>query len=91
MTDKAVRDFAQQYPHLAWWVENQGWFELGADGYSRSILRILDEGGMYFEYMASDSLDFALMAGEEFLEDELAKRFVIRLNRETGDFEKVKK
>lgn len=84
-----MSDFAQQHPHLAWWVENQGWFELGSDEYSRSLLRILDEGGMCFEYTASDSIDFALMAGEEFLENELAERFSVKLNRATGDFEEV--
>jgi hypothetical protein len=86
-----VSDFAQQYPHLAWWVENHGWFELGSDEYSRSLLRILDEGGMCFDYTASASIDFALKAGEEFLEDELAERFLVKLNRETGEFEDVEK
>lgn len=86
-----MSDFAQQYPHLAWWVENQGWFELGSDEYSRSLLRILDEGGLCFEDTASDSIEFALRAGEEFLETELAEQFLLRLNRETGEFEDVKK
>ena len=83
----AMSDFSQQYPHLTWWVENQGYFEIGADDYSQSLLRILDPGGMYFEYTASDSIDFALAAGEEFLEAELAERFLVKLNRETGEFE----
>ena len=82
-----MSDFSQQYPHLTWWVENQGYFEIGADDYSQSLLRILDPGGMYFEYTASDSIDFALAAGEEFLEAELAERFLVKLNRETGEFE----
>jgi len=86
-----VSDFTQQYPHLAWWVENHGYFELGMDDYSSSLLRILDEGGMCFEYTASASIDFALAAGEEFLEDELAARFLLKLNRETGEFEDLEK
>ena len=91
MTNAVVGNFAQQYPHLGWWVEHHGWFELGSDGFSRSLLRILDEGGMYFEYTASDNIDFALAAGEEYLEDELAERFLIKLNRETGEFEDLEK
>lgn len=84
-----MSDFTQQYPHLTWWVENQGFLAIGPDHYSRSLLRILDPGGMYFEYTASNSLDFALAAGEEFLEDELAERFRVKLNRETGEFEDI--
>lgn len=86
-----MSDFTQRYPHLAWWVENHGYFELGTDEYSSSLLRILDEGGMCFEDTDSDGVDFALAAGEEFLEAELAERFLLKLNRKTGEFEDLEK
>ena len=82
-----MSNFVQQYPHLAWWVENQGYIELGSDYDSSSLLRILDEGGLCFEDSESDTINDALAAGEEFLETELPDRFGVKLNRETGEFE----
>ncbi len=82
-----MSNFSQQYPHLAWWIDNHGYIELGSDYNSSSLLRILDEGGMCFEDSESTDIDEALTAGEEFLETELSDRFSIKLNRKTGDFE----
>lgn len=79
--------FADQYPRLAWWIENHGFIELGQDDYSRSLLRILDEGGMYFEDKKSRTIDDALAAGEAYLEEELATRFLMKWNAETKEFE----
>ncbi len=39
----------ERYPYLAAWVEERGWIEIGADHYSSSAVRILDEGGMVWE------------------------------------------
>jgi len=42
--------FDQQYPHLASWILNgDGWIELGQDDFSRSLVRILDIGGLIWE------------------------------------------
>ena len=79
--------FAKQYPHLAWWIENHGFIEVGQNGYSRSLLRVLDEGGMCFEDEKSGTVDDALAAGERFLEKELAERFLMKRNAKTGEFE----
>lgn len=39
--------FDQQYRHLAAWIlDGDGWIELGQDDFSRSLVRILDIGGM---------------------------------------------
>lgn len=59
--------FDQEYPNLAWFVkENHGWIELGRDDYSRSMIRILDPGGMIWEGKSSyKSVDAALRAAEE--------------------------
>lgn len=81
--------FAAQYPHLGWWIEFHGFIELGEDGYSHSLLRILDEGGMYFEDKSSKNLDDALAAGEAFLVTELPERFLVRWNAETSEFEDI--
>jgi hypothetical protein len=53
--------FESAYPNLARWVHEQGWIEIGADEYSSSLIRVLDEGGMVWESEAEyDSLDAAL-------------------------------
>ena len=50
----------QTYPHIAAWVDGGGWIELGQNEYSRSFIRILDIGGMFWEgttrYRSLDSL-----------------------------------
>jgi len=41
--------FAHSYPAITQWVESYGWIEMGQDGYSRSMVRALDIGGMIWE------------------------------------------
>ena len=48
MADRA-EPVEQAFPHIARWVTSQGWIEIGSDGYSRSFVRVLDEGGMVWE------------------------------------------
>ena len=39
-----------QYPTLSEWIlSGAGWIELGQDDYSRSLVRILDIGGLLWE------------------------------------------
>ena len=60
--------FEQSYPHIARWVQSYGWIEMGADHYSRSLVRALDEGGMVWESQEDDTtLDETLYALEAFL------------------------
>jgi hypothetical protein len=40
--------FAETYPNIAAWVKG-GWIEIGRNGYSTSVIRVLDEGGMIWE------------------------------------------
>lgn len=45
-----ARSFQTTYPHIARWIENDGWVELGrTDYYTRSMAKALDEGGMVWE------------------------------------------
>ncbi len=49
------------YPHVARWVQDFGWIEIGQDDYSRSMVRALDIGGLIWEGKASyATLDAAL-------------------------------
>jgi hypothetical protein len=42
----AKGQFKEKYPNIAHWIESCGWIELGQTNYSRSMVRVLDEGGM---------------------------------------------
>jgi hypothetical protein len=67
--------FAKSYPHLDWWIHNQGWIEIGEDEHSSSWIRVLDEGGLCWEDENSKTLDQALEAAEKFLKAEISERF----------------
>ena len=42
--------FDERYPNIAAWIrDHEGWIELGADEYSRSMVRVLDLGGLVWE------------------------------------------
>ena len=41
-------NFTEKYPNIAGWIMD-GWIEIGRNGYSTSIIRVLDEGGLVWE------------------------------------------
>ena len=68
MADK-VDPVEHAYPHIARWVTTHGWIEIGSDGYSRSFVRALDEGGMVWEGAETyPGLDAALGALDSALQ-----------------------
>lgn len=59
--------FEQTYTHTARWVKSYGWIEIGADHYSTSLVRALNEGGLVWESKEDDtSLNETLNALESF-------------------------
>ena len=61
---------ALAYPIIAHWIEKLGWIELGQDEYSKSLVRVLDEGGMVWESSKQHkTLADALDAAETAIED----------------------
>ena len=65
---QGVTEFERTYPHIARWVQSYGWIEMGADHYSRSLVRALDEGGMVWESQEDDTtLDELLQTLDVFL------------------------
>ncbi len=67
-----MQTFSKTYPHLIWWVENQGWIEIGSDDYSDSWVRLMDEGGTRWEDEDSETLDEALSKAEAFIAAEFS-------------------
>lgn len=67
-----MQTFSKTYPHLTWWVENQGWIEIGSDDYSDSWVRIMDEGGTRWEDEEAETLDEALSKAEAFVKAEFS-------------------
>ena len=56
-----VGDFAHRYPNVNRFIFERDWIEIGADEYSRSLIRALDLGGLIWEGKAVyASLDEAL-------------------------------
>jgi hypothetical protein len=68
------KSFEATYPNITHWVEAHGWIEIGADEYSTSLVRVLDEGGMVWESEDDDSLDAALKAGDTAVAKWLAEK-----------------
>ncbi|MEP7288556.1 MAG: hypothetical protein ABI947_22620 [Chloroflexota bacterium] len=57
--------FLTAYPHLAEWVTGAGWIEVGEDDYIKSLIRVLNEGGMIWESSGHyANLDEALKAAD---------------------------
>ncbi len=60
------RSFAQTYPRLAQWITTHGRIELGQTDWSRSFIRVLDEGGMVWEGdECYPTIEDALLAAEQ--------------------------
>ena len=66
----AMRDsFAEKYPNIAGWIKD-GWIEIGRNGYSTSIIRVLDEGGLVWEGGTRHrSMDKILQEAEDAIAD----------------------
>ena len=66
--------FDDRYPNIAWWTQSgRGWIEFGRDEYRRSMIRVMDIGGMLWE--GEETYDRAAEALEE------ADRFIEQLRR----------
>jgi hypothetical protein len=67
--------FIKDYPHLNWWVENQGWVEIGSTNESTSLLRVLDTGGNVYEDEDSEDFDRAFKRADKFLKSYIKEEF----------------
>ena len=76
--------FSKLYPHIHWWVENNGWMIVGSDEESDSLLRLIDTIGVSWEDEGSRSVEEALGKAEMFLKKDLPKRFPKRFILDIG-------
>jgi hypothetical protein len=68
--------FEKAYPHIAEWVDSQGWIEIGYDPGTNALVRALDEGGLVWEGDSNyKTLDDALQALEQGLAKWMDKHF----------------
>lgn len=77
--------FSTDYPYLHWWITKHGYIRLGTDddGFSDSMLMILDAGGTCWEDEDSDTVEEALAKAEEYLRtEEIPDRFDPKVARE---------
>ncbi len=67
---KIVPDgFTEKYPNIAGWIKD-GWIEIGRDGHSTSVIRVLDEGGLIWEGgTRHKSMDKILQEAEDAIAD----------------------
>lgn len=69
-----AESFDARYPNIVAWIqEHEGWIEIGQDEYSRSMIRVLDLGGMVWEGKERyASLDEALAEADQAVADWLS-------------------
>ncbi|WP_428484304.1 SWIM zinc finger family protein [Rhodopila sp.] len=61
--------FTEKYPNITGWIKD-GWIEIGRDGYSTSIIRVLDQGGLVWEGgTRHKSMDKVLQEAEDAIAD----------------------
>ena len=61
--------FAGKYPNITGWIRD-GWIEIGRNGYSTSIIRVLDAGGLVWEGGTRHrSMDEILQEAEDAIAD----------------------
>ena len=76
---KSKADISETYPCIARWLKAHGTIEFGQCYYTRSFIRVLDEGGLIWKGRKSyKSLDVALTDCEaaigRWLRDELGEK-----------------
>ena len=72
---KKTQPFATQYPYLNYWREDWGEMETTNGDWNRPRIRLIDEGGTWYEDYESKSHEEALQKAEEYLRSKEGRRF----------------
>lgn len=70
-----TQPFATQYPYLNYWREDWGDMETTNGDWNRPRIRLIDEGGTWYEDYESKSHEEALQKAEEYLRSKEGRRF----------------
>lgn len=75
-------NFSEKYPHINWWIENQGYLQLGGDEFNKSFVTVIDEGGVCFEAKNAKTIEEGLESAEVFLSKEIPQYYAkdIKIN-----------
>jgi hypothetical protein len=72
---KPNKPFTEQYPYLAYWIEDWGEMETTNGDWNRPRIRLIDEGGTWYEDYTSTSHEEALQKAEEYLRSDEGRRY----------------
>jgi hypothetical protein len=70
-----TKSFATQYPYLTYWIKDWGEMETTNGDWNRPRIRLIDEGGTWYEDYDSKSHDEALQKAEQYLREPEGSRF----------------
>lgn len=83
---KPTKHIAQNYPYLAYWIEDWGEMETTGGDWGHPRIRLIDMGGTCYEDYTSESSEEALQKAEKYLRE---VDFPERFDKETiADLEK---
>ena len=68
-------NFSEKYLHIHWWIENQGYLQLGGNYFNKSFVTVIDEGGVCFEAKNAKIIEEGLESAEAFLIKDIPDRF----------------
>ena len=72
---KPSKSFSQQYPYITYWIEDWGEMEVTNGDWNRPRIRLMDEGGTWYEDYNSKSHEEALQNAEKYLRSVEGSRF----------------
>ncbi len=72
---KPNKFFSETYPYLTYWIEDWGEMETTNGDWGRPRIRLIDEGGTWYEDYESKSQEEALQKAEKYLRSKEGCRF----------------
>jgi hypothetical protein len=72
---RPTKHIAQNYPYLAYWIEDWGEMETTNGDWGHPRIRLIDEGGTCYEDYDSKTSDEAMVKAEKYLREVESKRF----------------
>jgi len=71
--------FEKNFPGLNWWINNQGWIQLGSEEERHNWIMVLDENELSYEDENSQSLEEAMKKAEKWVLKKIKEEFDVIL------------